>query len=111
MQNSDWKPSKRAKELLGVLWGAYENQDKWVRFENPATARMTGVSLVWNGLGEFDESPEFSRFANGIDYSMRIRLSESYLNANGFTHTDDGWKVYVAEIAAMEAEDAAEAAA
>ena len=95
-----WKPSKRASELIGVLWTAFETGDRYVKLTNPSTARMTGESLVWNGVAEWDE--------NGVA-GRRLRLSTETLALNGYPTRD--WREYVRDMAEMEAEDEAMAVA
>lgn len=74
MGGREWQPSKRAIELIAALWRAYEQGDRWVRCTNGSTARLTGASLVWNGIAEQDENDP-----------RRFRLAEGWLNLNGLT--------------------------
>ena len=83
MAAREWKPSSRSRELIDTLIEAFSAGDKWVRFENPATARYTGLSLVHNGIAEFDPA------AMRVGYGMRIRLSRSWAAANGWTCWQD----------------------
>lgn len=83
------------------MWDAFEDGDRWVRMTKTETARYTGVSLVFNGVAEDDPD---TLGPNG-GYSMRVRLSEGTLNANGYTRNDEGWRAYAADITALEAED------
>lgn len=74
-----WKPSKRAAELIGVMWEAFEAGDRYVKLTQASTARYTGESLVWNAVAEWDTDGVAGR---------RIRLSSDYLDRNGYGDRD-----------------------
>jgi len=90
-----WTPSKRASELIGAMWDAFEAGDKWVYVTHPSTARYTGESLVWNGIGEWQTDSA----------GRRIRLSDETLALNGYPTRD--WQQYRDDMAELEAEDEA----
>lgn len=93
----NWKPSARSQELIAAMWDAFAAGDKWVRFTRRDTARMTGLSVVTNGIGEFDELISDSK---GVSYySMRIRLSSEWLALNGYPTRDHAQ--YVADLAEL----------
>lgn len=90
-----WTPSKRAQQLIGAMWDAFEAGDKWVYVTNANTARLTGDSLVWNGAAERDQ-----------DNPRRFRLPTEVLAANGYPTRD--WRQYREDLAEMEADDEAD---
>ena len=94
-----WTPSKRASELIGALWNAFEAGDKWVYITGASAARYTGNSLVWNGVAEWQTD----------DKGRRIRLSTETLELNGYPTRD--FVQYRTDMAEMEAEDEAMAVA
>jgi hypothetical protein len=89
----EWKPSKRASELIDVLWDGFLDGDRSIRILNASTARYTGVSLVYNGIAEWVDQD-----------ARRIRLSSAYLEANGIQDRD--WATEAATFAQWDAEDA-----
>lgn len=89
-----WKPSPRASQLIAALWDAFLDGDRIVAIQHPSTARMTGESIVWNGIAEWVDRD-----------ARRIKLATSYLEANGIDNRD--WRTEADGFAAWDAEEAA----
>lgn len=94
-----WTPSARASQLIAALWDAFLDGDRIIAIQHPSTARMTGNSLVHNGIAEWVD----------IDVAYtehrRIRLADAYLEANDITDRD--WRTEAEGFAAWDAEEAA----